>query len=136
MCAVAYDADGTLTSGPKIDFEADPKYEIVYQDMRRSYFIEKTESTAALTEVTGNQMSNEVHGAVELESTGQLEGKLATGPCPHCGKCTHAESRCFDKYPHLAPKWVQKRMASSVVTNLLEAASAEDTENKAAVTVN
>ncbi|KAI9750496.1 MAG: hypothetical protein M4579_006446 [Chaenotheca gracillima] len=43
-CSVAFRADGTLTSGPRGQFEADPTFEIAYVDGRASYFREKKDS--------------------------------------------------------------------------------------------
>ncbi|KAK8109618.1 transferase family protein [Apiospora kogelbergensis] len=39
-CAVAFRSDGTLISAPKIEFENDPDFELVYEDGRPSYFRE------------------------------------------------------------------------------------------------
>ena len=40
-CAVAFRADGSLTSGPKAEFEADPSLELVYEDGRPSFYRQK-----------------------------------------------------------------------------------------------
>lgn len=37
-CAVAFDLDGTLRSGHRADFDADPSYDLVYEDGRPSYY--------------------------------------------------------------------------------------------------
>jgi len=112
MCAIAYNADGSLTSAPKDEFEAGPKYQVVYVDGRPSYFEEKTKS-AILAEASANAL-NKVNGAAPTPEDDKKSA--APAPCPHCGKTTHVESRCFDKYPHLAPQWVKKRMASKMTT--------------------
>ena len=102
-------ADGSLISAPKGDFEADPKYQLVYVDGRPSFFQEKTKS--AILEETRVSELNKANGVARASPD---DKKSETPlPCPHCGKTTHSESRCFDKYPHLAPQWVQKRMASA-----------------------
>ena len=133
MCAIAYSADGTLTSAPKGDFEADPKYQVVYRDGRPSYFAERSGSTTVLTEVTVNEL-NKANGVVASVTGEQAEGKKETGPCPHCGKSTHPESRCFDKYPHLAPKWLQERMASLAGTKPTATENTEDARTKTVIT--
>ncbi|RYP70480.1 hypothetical protein DL771_005417 [Monosporascus sp. 5C6A] len=45
-CSVAFRGDGSLTSGPKGEFEKDPNLELVYEDGRPSYFREKTAAAA------------------------------------------------------------------------------------------
>lgn len=130
MCAIAYSADGTLTSAPKGDFEADPKYQVVYRNGRPSHFVERSGSTTALTEVTASEL-NKANGVVASTTAEQVEGKKTAGPCPHCGKSTHPESKCFDKYPHRAPKWLQERMASSAATKSTPTANTENAENEA-----
>jgi hypothetical protein len=40
-CAVAFRADGTLTSGPKAVFDADADLDLVYEDGRPSYYRQK-----------------------------------------------------------------------------------------------
>ena len=116
MCSIAYAVDGTLLSGPKGDFESDPHFQRIHaDDGRPSHFEQRAlPTTTALTEVKPNEL-NKANGAVKAVAGG-MDRKSVTGPCPHCGKSTHPESRCFDKYPHLAPKWLQDRMASSVLT--------------------
>ena len=109
MCSIAYMLDGSLISAPKGDFEADPKYQVVYVDGRPSYFQEKTKS-AILEEVRANELNKANGVARALSDDKKSDTPL---PCPHCGKTTHTESRCFDKYPHLAPQWIKKRMASA-----------------------
>lgn len=100
---------GSLTSAPKGEFEADPKYQVVYVNGRPSHFEEK--NNTAILEDTGANELNKENGAVRTSSE---DKKSETSlPCPHCGKTTHPESRCFDKYPHLAPQWVQKRMTTA-----------------------
>ncbi|KAL0783397.1 hypothetical protein CaCOL14_001303 [Colletotrichum acutatum] len=42
-CSIAFDLSGAITTGPRADFENDPKYELVYEDGRPSYFREKSE---------------------------------------------------------------------------------------------
>lgn len=131
MCAVAYSADGTLTSAPKGDFEADPKYQIVYRDGRPSHFVERSASITALTEVTASAL-NKAKGVVASTWAGQAEGKNAAGPCTHCGKSTHAEAKCFIKYPHRMPKRLQERMASlAAATIATPMANTENAENEA-----
>ncbi|KAG8525197.1 uncharacterized protein KY384_008841 [Bacidia gigantensis] len=142
MCAVAYNADGSLTSAPKGDLEQDPRYEAVWNDMRASHFVERTESTetegkvekGVLEEKSGNELrEGEKDGDKGMsggKAVGGLEKKLPAGPCPHCGKASHVEARCFDKYPHLAPKWVQKRMATTEA-----ATTEEDKEQKVIIEV-
>lgn len=44
-CSVAFKHDGTLVSAPRGDFEADPAYEIAYEDGRPSFFKERVESS-------------------------------------------------------------------------------------------
>ena len=39
-CTVAFLADGRLVSGLKSDFERDPKFELVWENNRPSYFRE------------------------------------------------------------------------------------------------
>ena len=109
MCAIAYMQDGSLISAPKGDFEADRKYQVVYVDGRPSYFEEKSKS--AILEETKASELNKANGAAPIS----LDDKKpeTPGPCPHCGKTTHFESRCFDKYPHLAPRWVQEKIAAA-----------------------
>lgn len=137
MCAIAYSANGALTSAPKGDFEADPKYQVIYRDGRPSHFEERSGSTRALAQATPNQL-NRANGVVASTTKGQAEGKENTGPCPHCGKSTHPESKCFDKYPHLAPKWLRERMAASAglkpTTVTPDIENAENAENETIVT--
>ncbi|CAD6582681.1 MAG: hypothetical protein ASARMPRED_001032 [Alectoria sarmentosa] len=135
MCAIGYRADGTLTSAPKADFEADPKYQVEYSsDGRPSHFAEtartgfSSPTSTALTQVTANEANKAKALAMSSTKTtkgGPTEGKkaaaAAAGPCPHCGKSTHLESRCFDKYPHLAPKWLQQRRMADVENDENEA---------------
>lgn len=131
MCAIAYSAKGTLTSAPKGDFEADPTYQVVYRDGRLSHFEERTGSATVPTEVP----LNAVNGTVASIAKGEVGGKKSNGPCPHCGKSTHPESRCFDKYPHLAPKWLQERMASLAAgTGRTATLNREDVENETVLT--
>ena len=40
-CAAAYKLDGSFTSGPKGEFEADPRYELVMANGRPSHYVEK-----------------------------------------------------------------------------------------------
>ena len=109
MCAIAYRADGSLTSAPKGEFEADPKYQVVYVNGRPSFFQEKN-CSAILEEIGANKL-NKANGVVRtLLDDKKSETPL---PCLHCGKTTHPESRCFDRYPHLAPQWVQEKIASA-----------------------
>ena len=133
MCAIAYSADGTLTSAPKGDFEADPKYQAIYRDGRPDYFVERSGSTTVFTEVTVNEL-NKANGVVALTTGEQVEGKKSTGLCPYCSKSTHLESRCFDKFPHLAPKRLQERMASLAGTKPAATANTADARAKAVVT--
>ncbi|KAK1463003.1 taurine catabolism dioxygenase TauD [Colletotrichum cuscutae] len=42
-CSIAFDLSGAITTGPRADFENDPKYELVYEEGRPSYFREKSE---------------------------------------------------------------------------------------------
>ena len=109
MCAIAYRADGSLTSAPKGEFEADAKYQVVYVDGRPSFFEEKSVST--IIQETSADDTSKANAVAQASSNETKSG--STGPCPHCGRSTHPESRCFDKYPHLAPRWVQKRIAST-----------------------
>ena len=46
-CSVAFRADGSLTSGPKGEFEKDPSLEVVHEEGRPSYFVEKDHARAA-----------------------------------------------------------------------------------------
>lgn len=41
-CTVAFMADGTLTSGPKGEFEVNPRFELVWEDGKPSFFREKS----------------------------------------------------------------------------------------------
>lgn len=56
-CAVAFRTDGTIVSKPKIEFEFDPRFELVYENGRPSYFQEKE----------GNGMAEEDLGDEDLE---------------------------------------------------------------------
>lgn len=114
-CAIAYNADGALTSAPKGNIEKDPKCQLVNRDGRPSQSVERTsKSTTALIEVEPNKTDGIM--AAALRTGGPVEKKKTTGSCPHCGKSTHPESKCFDKYPHL-PKWFRDRIAFSAIVN-------------------
>ncbi|KAL8748297.1 MAG: hypothetical protein Q9184_007420, partial [Pyrenodesmia sp. 2 TL-2023] len=126
MCAIAYAADGTLTSAPKGDFEHDHKYQLVHRDGRPSHFVERSESAlSVLGDATGSKL-NRANGSDPVKVNGS-EGKGKTGgpPCEYCGKATHGVERCFDKYPHLAPKWVREKMASTMGNSTVSAGTAE-----------
>ncbi|EMR62687.1 putative transferase family protein [Eutypa lata UCREL1] len=47
-CSVAFRADGSITSGPKGDFEKDSNLELVYENGRPSYFQEKAAAGEAV----------------------------------------------------------------------------------------
>ncbi|KAK7931099.1 hypothetical protein PG985_001811 [Apiospora marii] len=47
-CAVAFRADGAVVSAPKVEFETDPRFELVYEDGRPSYFREVAQATVSL----------------------------------------------------------------------------------------
>ncbi|MCJ1314532.1 hypothetical protein MMC25_008214 [Agyrium rufum] len=102
MCAIAYNLDGTLISAPKADFEGDPKYELVYKDGRPSFFKEVDRIALA--------QQNTANAIKDADSSMDENEAKTPGACSHCGKTTHTESRCFDKYPHLTPRWIKKRM--------------------------
>lgn len=42
-CSIAFSVSGAITTGPRSEFENDPKYELVYEDGRPSYFREKSD---------------------------------------------------------------------------------------------
>ncbi|KAF6842778.1 pyoverdine dityrosine biosynthesis [Colletotrichum musicola] len=42
-CSIAFSLSGAVTTGPRADFESDPKYELVHEDGRPSYFREKSD---------------------------------------------------------------------------------------------
>ncbi|KAL8933074.1 MAG: hypothetical protein Q9216_006532, partial [Gyalolechia sp. 2 TL-2023] len=141
MCAIAYAADGTLTSGPKGDFEADGKFQLVRQNARPSYFVEKdhqsTTTTTATGALVGHVPASELHeaddsngggGSGDILANGKLGGgardrekiKGSSGACSFCGKSTHTAERCFDKYPHLAPRWVREKIVGSATAAVTE----------------
>lgn len=47
-CAVAFRADGTVTSAPMIDFLNDPNFELVYEGKRPSYFREMAKGSVPM----------------------------------------------------------------------------------------
>ncbi|KAL9002748.1 MAG: hypothetical protein Q9188_004336 [Gyalolechia gomerana] len=133
MCAIAYSADGTLTSAPKGDFEDDRKYQLVHRAGRPSHFEERSASElTALGEVIGNELNRSANGGWgDKAINGTVAGKGKTGgPCEYCGKATHAVERCFDKHPHLAPKWVREKIASTTTSNTTTMKTTTGTEGK------
>ena len=104
MCAIAYHLDGILTSAPKGELKAEGRYELVHENGRPSYYQEIDQSCVLQEKsASGFTMVNQVTNG----GTNQVDSPS----CPQCGK-SHAEARCFDKYPHLAPKWYQKVLAA------------------------
>ncbi|OHW90955.1 pyoverdine dityrosine biosynthesis [Colletotrichum incanum] len=55
-CSIAFSLNGTVTTGPRSDFENDPKYDLVYEDGRPSYFREKSDLLRWKSEVTFEPM--------------------------------------------------------------------------------
>ncbi|KAK3168984.1 hypothetical protein OEA41_005432 [Lepraria neglecta] len=115
MYAVAYIAGGILLSAPKGGIESDPKYQLVHRDGCPNFFVERSGSATVLAEVGMNEL-NKANGA--MTQGDQVSGKKT---CPHCGMTTHSEARCFNKFPHLAPKRLQEWLASSTCTNVIMA---------------
>ncbi|KAI4167697.1 MAG: hypothetical protein LQ343_007016 [Gyalolechia ehrenbergii] len=133
MCAIAYSADGTLTSAPKGDFEDDRKYQLVHRAGRPSHFEERSASElTALGEVRDNELNSSANGGWgDKAINGTVAGKGKTGgPCEYCGKATHAVERCFDKHPHLAPKWVREKIASTATSNTTPMTTTTGTEGE------
>ncbi|GKT56493.1 pyoverdine dityrosine biosynthesis [Colletotrichum tofieldiae] len=55
-CSIAFSLSGAVTTGPRSDFENDPKYDLVYEDGRPSYFREKSDLLQWKSEVTFEPM--------------------------------------------------------------------------------
>ncbi|KDN65174.1 putative taurine catabolism dioxygenase TauD [Colletotrichum sublineola] len=55
-CSIAFGLNGTVTTGPRSDFENDPKYELVHEDGRPSYFREKSDLLQWKSDVTFEPM--------------------------------------------------------------------------------
>ncbi|KAL8788424.1 MAG: hypothetical protein Q9195_007303 [Heterodermia aff. obscurata] len=108
MCAIAYAADGDLTSAPKGDFEADGRYQLVYHAGRPSHFVES--SALVLGNATGSSKLNRALGGEANSDDGERKKKTV---CEYCGRTTHGVERCFDKYPHLAPRRVREKIAAA-----------------------
>jgi len=116
MCAVAYTTNGTLISAPKGDFESDPSFQLVHRDGRPDFFVERSATDMATkTELNG---SNGTHMNNGVNGTNGTNGNPTTSKtaCMHCGMTTHPDARCYKKFPHLAPKRLQERLASSSTT--------------------
>ncbi|KAK6225519.1 pyoverdine dityrosine biosynthesis [Colletotrichum tabaci] len=55
-CSIAFDLNGAVTTGPRSDFENDPKYELVHEDGRPSYFREASDLLRWKSDVTFEPM--------------------------------------------------------------------------------
>ncbi|TQN63864.1 Spore wall maturation protein DIT1, partial [Colletotrichum shisoi] len=55
-CSIAFDLNGAVTTGPRADFENDPKYELVHEDGRPSYFREASDLLRWKSDVTFEPM--------------------------------------------------------------------------------
>ncbi|OLN95253.1 Spore wall maturation protein DIT1-like protein 3 [Colletotrichum chlorophyti] len=51
-CSIAFSLSGAVTTGPRSEFENDPRYELVHEDGRPSYFREKSDLYQWKSEVT------------------------------------------------------------------------------------